>query len=277
MKITPHFVSSAKGRIFCLERIPDSQSPQRLLVLVPPFAEEMNKSRHMVTLISQALVNQNHGLALFDLYGTGDSEGVLSDATLESWRHDLEVYLKYLKRAYECPLDVLCLRFGALIYLGSQESLALTEDVHLWNPVLNGKLFMAQFFRMRIAAEMMRPLGDKLTMQNLIDEMGVSEFIEVGGYPVSQELYDSIATFAIDVSSLRSIKKRCFITEISPQTKKDVSSVIQNFISELVGVGWDAVAGTSQGDTFWSTQEISKAEAPLTTLSNFYVTNRYEY
>jgi hypothetical protein len=47
---------------------------------VPPFAEEMNKSRRMIAEVGRRLEGSGVGMLLVDLFGTGDSEGEFAQA-----------------------------------------------------------------------------------------------------------------------------------------------------------------------------------------------------
>ena len=77
------FIETEHGRLFCLLRTPAPAPGQKVVLVIPPFAEEMNKSRRMFTLLADALGQQDIALCVFDLFGTGDSSGDFADATLD--------------------------------------------------------------------------------------------------------------------------------------------------------------------------------------------------
>ena len=68
------FVAGTKGPIFVLLRKP-LVPPRGCVLVVPPFAEEMNKCRRMVTELAIRLAEQGIATLQPDFYGTGDSAG----------------------------------------------------------------------------------------------------------------------------------------------------------------------------------------------------------
>jgi hypothetical protein len=72
----PAFIDGSGGRLFTLYFAPDAAvSARGGLLFIPPFAEELNRSRHMVVKTARALAAAGWGVLLLDLFGTGDSEG----------------------------------------------------------------------------------------------------------------------------------------------------------------------------------------------------------
>jgi hypothetical protein len=53
-RLTGHFIAGPKGPIFVLLREPPDAS-RGCVIVVPPFAEEMNKCRRMVTEVAVGL------------------------------------------------------------------------------------------------------------------------------------------------------------------------------------------------------------------------------
>src|SRR5262245_5413710 len=90
LALRPYFSDGASGRVFSLFVGPPAHVLRRGGVLfVPPFAEEMNKSRRQVMLAARALAAAGFGVLLSDLYGTGDSGGEFADGRVAAWRSDL--------------------------------------------------------------------------------------------------------------------------------------------------------------------------------------------
>ena len=123
--------------------------------MLPPFAEELNKSRRMLSLAARALQSAGIEVLLIDLFGTGDSGGDFGDATLAIWRDDLRRGAAWLAERGVARLDVLAVRGGALLL----EDLAPPPGVDhgrvvLWQPVTSGRLLIAQFLRLRVAEGM---------------------------------------------------------------------------------------------------------------------------
>lgn len=180
MTVGHNFVLSSQG------------SANRALIILPPFADEMNKSRHIICKFIRLVTQQGYSCYLMDHFGTGDSEGNLNDANLALWRADLQLLIGQLATDGYQQVNFLAVRFGALqlFDLLNKNNLALpVEHVMLWQPVFELKKFWQQFFRIKIAEQM--ALGEKLSQQQLEQQLAQDEVVEIAGYPISQSFYSS--------------------------------------------------------------------------------------
>jgi exosortase A-associated hydrolase 2 len=188
--ITPGFLAGARGQIFALTRRPPARSGHGVLI-VPPFAEEMNKSRRMFTDVATGLARRGLATVVPDLFGTGDSEGEFREADWDVWADDLQ---RVARRSAEegWPIRaVLCTRLGCMLGAQVARSLpGLTRTV-FWQPVLDGDRFLTQFLRLRVAASMMDK-DRKETVAQLKEQMRSAQFIEVSGYELSARLASQI-------------------------------------------------------------------------------------
>ena len=63
---TAFFLDGQQGRLFCTGVVHEIAARRQFLIL-PPFAEEMNKSRHILSAMVRALGNAGHDVLLPDL------------------------------------------------------------------------------------------------------------------------------------------------------------------------------------------------------------------
>lgn len=188
------FLNAGVGRRFCLYYdFADNLKCHGAILFVPPFGEEMNKSRRMMALQAQALAGQGYAVLLMDLYGCGDSDGELRDASWDGWKNDLAIACHWLRERSGVPVSLLGLRLGALLALdflndrdGPGDAIA---QLVMWQAVLNGSQFLTQFFRLRLANEMLSgksaPGGSTQAIrQTLLN--GAS--VEIAGYEVPPQL-----------------------------------------------------------------------------------------
>ena len=111
----PSFLAGAAGQLFSLYFPPRLQlSEPKGVVYLPPFAEEMNQSRRMVTLQARELSKAGVGVLLLDLFGTGDSAGSFSDARWDVWLQDVGTGLDFLEQRGLRP-SLWGLRLGGLL------------------------------------------------------------------------------------------------------------------------------------------------------------------
>jgi hypothetical protein len=71
------------------------------------------------------------------------------------------------------------------------------EQAAFWQPVLDGKRFLAQFFRLRVAASMMEP-NKRESVEALRALLHSSGRIEVAGYELGSKLVGQLDTLALD-------------------------------------------------------------------------------
>jgi len=181
------YLRSADGMLFYVKRRAPEPAHGCVLV-IPPFAEEMNKSRRMIALVARSLANRGFTTILPDLVGTGDSLGDFATATGESWEENLADVCDWCEASGHRVSAILAIRLGAAIALravdkGRMPSLKTTV---LWQPVFDGRRYLTQFLRLRVAAGL---TGEsKESTNDLHARLAKGETIEVAGYEVSSRL-----------------------------------------------------------------------------------------
>ncbi len=249
-------MDGARGRSFYLSFAPPSGVTVRgALLLVPPFAEEMNKSRRQLALQAQALAASGFHVLLPDLYGTGDSEGDFADARWESWIEDLASAADWLRSRGSERLTFVGLRLGAVLAAELAQRLPRPpERLILWQPVTVGKQHVDQFLRLRVAANVLGT-GDGITVRGIRDTLAAGHSVEVAGYELNAEAVSQID--ARDLSQLApSSSVHVDWIEIVRSPERGVGSASQRVIDAWRARSVDVRAVLVVGDAFWSTVEI---------------------
>ncbi len=186
----PFFLEVPEGRLYAVYRRPPPGVPVRGNVLhVPPFNEEMNRCRSMVTMQAHELARLGFGTLSIDLLGTGDSTGEYRDGRWSVWLDNLRAGLAWLDGQPGSQRFLWGSRLGALLAADLHASLALpTVGLMLWQPVLDGKQYFNQFLRLRLAAQMYRTDIPKETTGILRERLSKGETVEVSGYEIHPEL-----------------------------------------------------------------------------------------
>jgi exosortase A-associated hydrolase 2 len=192
--VEPFFLPTPSGPAFAVLHHPATAVPSRGHVLVvPPFNEEMNRCRSMVTLQAREFAKQGYGTLLLDLHGTGDSAGEHGDARWALWLGNLKAALAWLQARPGGCAALLGIRLGAIL---AAEVMATTpgapDTLVLWQPVVDGKIHMNQFLRVRMAAQFDRPNLTKETTASMRKQLEAGESIEVAGYELHPELVRGI-------------------------------------------------------------------------------------
>ena len=110
----PQFLDTGAARLFVAEhRPPQDSPPTRWILHLPAFAEEMNKSRAMVSLAARELAKSGSVVIVPDLYGTGDSEGDFAAASWRRWHADVSFLVDWMQSrgAQEICLGAACWLF----------------------------------------------------------------------------------------------------------------------------------------------------------------------
>lgn len=258
------FVSGQAGPLYFFYQPPLAVvPPSRAVLIVPPFAEEMNKSRRMSALLARRLAADGVATLLLDLYGTGDSAGDFGDARWGIWHADVATAYDWL-RARGCErISLLGIRLGALLALDVLRQAALTvERVVLWQPVVSGEVMLSQFLRIRVAAAMMATDQAKQTTQELHRALHAGQAVEVAGYELAPDLARAIDPLRLEqlpdhrtppIAWLEVVADN--VNALSPASRR----VIEAWRARGLDVRGEAVAGAP----FWSATEIATAPALL--------------
>ena len=106
--------------------MPDSGQNTNSILLLPPFAEEMNRVRRYITHLSSRLLAAGYTLWIADLSCTGDSTGKFSAARVGEWQEDLTAVIHHICGP-DNPINLLGIRGGSLFL----PSLATNENVNI--------------------------------------------------------------------------------------------------------------------------------------------------
>ncbi len=199
--MTPIFIKSTKGNIFALYHPPKENADiKRTILFIPPFAEELNKSRHMINRQARQFAQAGYGVLILDFYGTGDSEGCFNEATINIWQEDILNAISWLSKFSPTPPIFWAMRSGALITLSLlQKKPDLTDHIILWSPVNQGEKFITQFLRIKLGeAVIQKTSGQKVTMAGLWKRLKSGDNVEVGGYGLSSDLAQGVSKLSLE-------------------------------------------------------------------------------
>lgn len=190
--LKPFYLDGEYGQIFCLfSDVPDDDIKEVWLCLAP-FAEEMNRCRVMVAMQARKLATHNVATLIPDYYGTGDSGGDFSDATWDAWKSDIHTAIHWLEAKGIKRIRLWGIRMGALLAAEiASESAGKFDQLVFWQPVVDGKMMLTQFLRVRVAAAMDRGEA-KETTKAMRDRFSSGKSVEIAGYNLSGALAQAI-------------------------------------------------------------------------------------
>jgi len=247
------FVPVAAGRLFVLSHRPAAQARGGVL-LVPPFGEEMNKCRRMLTLVAQGLAGAGFWCVLPDLRGTGDSDGEFETGSWSDWKEDLREVAAALSRDGWSPTSLLGIRSGAPLGLETaRESGWSLSNTVLWQPVVDGAKFLTQFLRTRVAASLME--DRKETVAELNQRLAAGEVLEVAGYPLTARLTDQLAGVRLG-AVLGSHTGKITWLEVQSGEGSELLPASRACIDDARARGVGIEQAVLTGEPFWTSTEV---------------------
>lgn len=252
--MTGHFLEGSLGQIFVLSRWPNVR-PTGTVLIVPPFAEEMNKCRRMMTEASLGLVEHGYCTVLPDLFGTGDSTGEFQEATWDAWQNDLGVVARWMASRGHPPEAILAIRLGSALASSAVESgrLQSVKRSVLWQPVWDANRYLTQFLRLRVAASLAESRRE--TVAELRARLHAGETLEVAGYPLSGRLAADIDGIAAP-AEFPEILGDVLWLEVVGSEGAPLSSAASTFASTGENRVPRISLKSSVGEPFWSSTEI---------------------
>lgn len=256
----PGFRSGHRGALFEVLFLPRDRQPRGVILHAPPFAEELNKSRRMISQQARFLAAEGWAVLVPDCYGCGDSGGDFADARWQVWIDDLADGLSAVVGRYPGPVTLWGLRTGCLLVgeLARRLSYPL-QGVILWQPVVNGQQFLTQFLRLRMASGMISGTGE--TTRELRERLEQGESLEVAGYTLHPQL-----AAELDRARLQPSADSVLWLEVTGSGAEEERATSLSPASQRVVDGWRAkgvqvAVHALPGEPFWATQEIGEAPA----------------
>lgn len=251
----PFFLQRGPRQLFCLHHAPAGVS-RGAVVHVPAFAEEMNKSRRMVSLQSRALAAAGWHVLQLDLLGTGDSEGDFGDATWADWLDDVAEARRWLATAAGHEPWLWGLRLGALLASASLAT-QTAPGLLLWQPVVSGKQHLQQFLRLKAGAEWLAGGREADAQAKPMEQLTAGQMVEVAGYALNPALALPMAAATL---VLPESLARLVWFEVSPRADATLAPASERVLAPL-REGGRLSAAVVQGSSFWQALEIETVPA----------------
>lgn len=248
-------IEAGDRRLFAL--LSEPEGPARgVVVHVPAFAEEMNKSRRMVALAARAFADEGWAVLQFDLSGCGDSSGLFDEADWDAWREDLDSVVAWCRARFDEPGRIVLwgLRCGALLAGDWVKARDTQHPLLLWHPVLNGKLHLTQFLRLRVANDMLSDADSRNAMAEMRARLDEGKPVFVAGYSLSPRLAEGMngATFVLPAAFAGKVAA----FEVSASADGGLSPATSVAVERWRTQGVEVTAELVSGPAFWSTQYI---------------------
>jgi exosortase A-associated hydrolase 2 len=214
----------------------------------------MNRSRRMVALQARQLVETGVRVIVFDLFGTGDSEGDFGDARWERWLEDVSTIASWARGERS---SLLAIRLGALLALEAAAEGGFHSAV-LWHPCVSGNTYLRQFLRLRMAEKLINERPDAESVSALLARFTQGEAVEVAGYELAAPLALAIQARSFgDLTPQRISALHWF--DVVAADGDPLSAATAATVERWAAAGVGVEAAAVRGEPFWSVQEITVA------------------
>lgn len=254
----------ARGQRLCVFHPAQGGPAKAQMLLLPPFAEEMNKSRRMLALSARAFARAGIDVLMMDLLGCGDSSGDFGDARWTDWQDDVRLGAEWLaQQAHraDLPLWLWGVRAGALLAPAVLESAASQplrpHRLLLWQPVVTGKLQLQQFLRLRVAADLIGGQA-KGAVQQLRDALAQGDAVEIAGYTLGAALAHGLEQAQLKPQG--GVDRMVWL-EVSARPDAALTPAAASAVQAWQAQGTAVTSGVVQGPSFWAATEIEEAPA----------------
>lgn len=188
------FINGVQGK-WCLSKWMPVFEFTNVIILLPPFGEELNRVRQIFAQLASSLAQQGFLVLLPDFYGTGDSEGNFSDIDLESWSKDFslltELYSNYKLGFVACRFGGFLLDFFYSCSVIPHNSTAFNRVV-LWQPIYDIQHFWKQISRLSKLKSLVHSSHGSSHKISSSDSL----YLESGGYYIPQEFVNQTLSFS---------------------------------------------------------------------------------
>lgn len=247
--IRADFLEHRGRKLFCLILEPSDAVTRGSILYLPPFAEEMHKSRRVVACQARELAAAGYKVMLLDLSGCGDSGDEFVDATWSRWLQDAEFATRVLIDQGAGPLVLWGLRMGALLACELSHGRSDIHKLLLWQPVLNGEQQIDQFLRLRTVPSSVNGAAT-FDRKSLWSELRAGRSLDIAGYELSSTMALEMARARLnDLDPLAQV--HWWEIGISPNASLAPGS--ENVISHWRQRGVCVETSYIKGDPFWRT------------------------
>ncbi|MFO1320408.1 MAG: hydrolase 2, exosortase A system-associated [Burkholderiales bacterium] len=258
-QVRPHqvetsFIEIDGSRRYCTLWRPTTGNPIEVLVLAPPFGDEMNKSRRTLSSAARTFAARGTAVLCMDLFGCGDSEGDFREATWSRWCDDLRIAAHRARDLMNVPVALWAVRAGALFAPDLQEHFDRTI---LWQPVIQGESYVTQVLRIKVAADGF--LGLSTTTKSLRLQLEQGDSLEIGGYEWRPDLLLAMARRSLNHWTPPG--GEVLWLETGAETSGSCTPAASQIAQRLREGGLEVRTEWIRGEPFWMTLDIAENRA----------------
>jgi len=250
--VEARFLQGRRGRIFSVLYRPPGEVRAAVL-FVHGWAEELTKARHMVARAARRLAADGLAVQMVDLFGCGDSEGMLAEADLETWQGDLQDCMQALARRFEVPVHLWGLRLGGLLAARLARDAPAAATLMLWQPPAQGRIAINEFLRLRTAGGLLRG-ADRESVDGLREHILAGEPVEIAGFVPGAAAFGALD--ALTLAELAPAGWRCVWLEVARDPARPLAPALGRARDAWEAAGVPVEVVRVAGVPFWGSGEL---------------------
>jgi len=189
----PHFINARNRQIYTLtQSAKESVSNGVGVLLVPPIGNEQRRTQRPLRVLMQNLARQGFTSQRFDWQGTSNSSHSSADVnSIEQWGDDVLDAAQHLA-SYCDSIDIVSLRFGALVSANCALAGVPVRNRIYWDPVYSGAQYLSDLrgLQKSILSDVYRFLR--------VRKHSANPMTEFAGLELNQSMQASIASVQLD-------------------------------------------------------------------------------
>jgi len=199
MQEKPFFFPNNEYNLFGVLHLPESTPIVGGFVFCHPFAEEKLWTHRVYVTFARELVQRGYAVLRFDYMGQGDSDGEFEDSTVTSRLSDIKCAINTIKELTSVKtINLLGLRFGAMLAAIVAEEVDCVAKLILWSPVINGNKYMQENLRTNLTTQLATYKKILFDRKALVQQMKEGKTVDIDGYYMTYELFTEVCE--IDLS-----------------------------------------------------------------------------
>lgn len=253
-----HLLPLAPGHRLCIVHAPTDVALRGWLIALAPFAEEMNRSRRMLSVTARRFARAGYAVIVPDLMGCGDSSGDFGEADWVAWRRDVDAIRRWGAQRFAGPCWLWGVRAGALLAAAAAADAAGCNLV-FWQPVLSGRAHLTQFLRIKVVGGAVSGATAREDTGQIRERLRRGLHEEVAGYRISPALAEGLDAAVLTLpEGFRGEVIWCEVSGTVPATLGPASLARQD---EWREGGIRLKSAAVEGPPFWQTAEITECPA----------------
>jgi len=226
-KETPFFFPNGSYSLFGILHAPEGPARDTPFVFCHPFGEEKLWTHRVFVSFARQLAADGYPVLRLDYMGSGDSDGDFSHSSLASVRSDVRAAIAEVRRRTGAgTVNLLGLRFGALVASLVAEETPEVDRLILWSPIADGGRYMQELLRINLTTQM--ATGKEITQDReaMVAQMQRGGTVNVDGYEMAFPLYAEVSEIKL-AAAPKTHKGPALIVNIDKQPGRPVPELQQ--------------------------------------------------